>query len=88
MSGTLRLRSDSITWRAVEGEIVVLDQRTSTYVAVNPTGAVLWPLLVEGASRPQLTAALVDRFDVEEHHASSDVEAFLGLLAERDLLER
>lgn len=87
MSETLRLRSDDLTWRTVEGEIVVLDQRSSTYVAVNPTGAVLWPMLVEGASREELTAELVARFGVDQQRAGSDVDSFVGRLADRDLLQ-
>lgn len=86
MSETLRLRADEVTWRSVESEIVVLDQRNSTYLAVNETGSVLWPLLAEGATRPQLAAELVERFGIDEARAATDVEAFLEFLAGRDLL--
>lgn len=86
MTETLRLRADDMTWRSVESEIVVLDQRDSTYLAVNRTGSVLWPLLVEGATRAQLAAALVDRFGIDEARAATDVDAFVDFLAGRDLL--
>ena len=86
MTETLRLRADDMTWRSVESEIVVLDQRDSTYLAVNRTGSVLWPLLAEGATRPELAAALVERFGIDEARAATDVDAFVEFLAGRDLL--
>ena len=86
MTETLRLRADDMTWRSVESEIVVLDQRNSTYLAVNRTGSVLWPLLAEGATRSELAAALVERFGIEEDQATSDVDAFVDFLVGRDLL--
>lgn len=86
VSETLRLRTDGMTWRSVESEIVVLDQRDSSYLAVNQSGAALWPLLLEGATRSQLTAELTARFEIDDQRAAADVDAFLGLLAQRNLL--
>jgi hypothetical protein len=83
---TLRLRSEGVTWRSVESEIVVLDQRDSSYLAVNEAGAVLWPLLLEGATRSRLRDELSERFGIDADRAGTDVDVFLGLLAERDLL--
>jgi hypothetical protein len=86
VSETLRLRADDVSWRSVESEIVVLDQRSSTYLAVNRAGSVLWPLLVEGATRPVLVQALVEHFGIDQIRAAADVDAFLEYLAGRDLL--
>ena len=83
----LKLRSGSIEWRNVEGEIVALDLRRSVYLAVNKTGAVLWPALVDGASRPELVARLCEAFEIEDEVAIADVDAFLAELAEQELLE-
>ncbi|MGI8983104.1 MAG: PqqD family protein [Acidimicrobiales bacterium] len=86
MDETLRLRSEGMTWRAVESEIVVLDQRDSKYLAVNEAGAVLWPLLLEGATRSQLCDELAEHFGIDADRAAADVDAFLDLLGKRDLL--
>ena len=51
MTEPLRVRADALEWREVDGEIVALDLRRSVYLAINPSGALLWPALVEGASR-------------------------------------
>ncbi len=86
MSETHRLRTEGVTWRSVESEIVVLDQRDSNYLAVNEAGTVLWPLLLEGASRSRLRDELVGHFGIDTDRAAIDVDAFLDVLAERDLL--
>lgn len=83
-----RLRTDALTWRNVEGEIVALELATSTYLAVNQTGAFLWPSLVEGASENDLATKLVQTYAVSSAQANADVEAFLTPLRERGLLEQ
>jgi Coenzyme PQQ synthesis protein D (PqqD) len=87
MSETLRLRPDALDWREVEGEIVALDVRASTYLAVNPTGASIWPALLEGATRDELVTKLHGSFDIDRPRAEADVDAFVRTLRERDLLE-
>lgn len=86
MSETFRLRGDQLEWREIEGEIVALDGRSSEYIAVNRTGAALWPDLLAGATREELVAKLTDSFDVDDATAGRDVDAFLDVLRERDLL--
>ncbi|HEY1358341.1 MAG TPA: PqqD family protein [Thermoleophilaceae bacterium] len=87
MSEMLRIRPDALEWREAEGEIVALDLRTSTYVAINSTGASLWPALIEGASRDDLVSTLEQRFGLDRARAEGDLDAFLELLRDRDLLE-
>ena len=83
----MRLVRDVLEWRNVEGEIVVLDLRSATYLAVSGAGAVLWPALLEGAAFGELTDAVVEAFDVAPARAAEDVETFLGQLAAQDVLE-
>jgi hypothetical protein len=82
----LRLREDAIEWREVEGEIVALDLESSEYIAVNRTGAAIWPLLAEGARRDELAARLVGEYGIDEDSAARDVDAFVKTLSERELL--
>jgi hypothetical protein len=88
MSKTLRLRDDAADWRTVDDEVVVLVRSTSTYIAVNRTGAVIWPAIADGTSRDDLIALLVEAFDIEAGTAARDIDAFVAALAEQDLLER
>lgn len=83
----VRLRSDAIDWREIEGEVVALDLNTANYLATNRSGALLWPELVKGTTREALVARLVEAFDVDPVAATSDVDAFLRMLAEQELLD-
>ena len=85
--GRLRLRDDSMQWRLVEGEVVVLDVDHAEFLAVNRSGAALWNRLAGGASRDQLVGVLVDRYGIEGVRAAADVDQFLTSLADRHLLE-
>lgn len=82
-----RLRADALTWREVDGEIVALELATSTYLAVNASGAFLWPMVVAGVTKQELVERLVQHYEVEPEQAGLDVDAFLAPLRERGLLE-
>jgi hypothetical protein len=88
MSETLRVRADALEWRDVDGEVVALDLRSSRYLAINPSGAALWPALVEGASREELVERLCAETGIDRDRARPDVDEFLAQLASHDLLER
>jgi hypothetical protein len=77
----VKLRTDDLVWRQVGDEVMVLDLATSQYLSVNPTGSVLWPLLVEGSRRDDLVRELVEHFEVDEATAAADTEAFLSSLS-------
>jgi len=83
----VRVAVEQLTWQEVEGELVVLDLATSSYLALNRVGAFLWPALVEGASRDGLVAELVSNFVVDDEQAGRDVDEFLAELARRNLLD-
>jgi hypothetical protein len=86
MASTLRLRSDELEWRDVEGEVVALDLRTSAYLTVNESGAKLWSALASGASRDQLIDLLVGTSKIPREQATADVDAFIEMLARQDML--
>jgi hypothetical protein len=82
----LKLAEESLTWREVDGEIVVLDRRSWMYMGVNGSGVLLWKQLVEGASRPQLVKCLCDAYEIDAEEAQRGVESFLEMLRSHDLL--
>jgi hypothetical protein len=87
MTDTIRLRGDEVEWREVDGEVVALDVRASTYFVVNHTGAAIWPRLLVGATRAELVTEISERYDVADADAARHVDAFLESLREKDLLE-
>ena len=81
----LRLRADALEWRAVEDEVIALDGARSRYLGLNPTGALLWRRLADGATRADLVAALVE-CGADRERALTDVDAFVTELAGQRLL--
>ena len=84
--GRLTLRADQLDWVDVDGEIVVLDTERSIYLAPNPSGAFLWRMLIDGATRQELVTALVTDFGITSERAEHDVDAFLDRLEGLGLL--
>jgi hypothetical protein len=82
----LRLRAEELSWRQIDAEIVAVDVSKSTYLSANESGAVLWSLLVDGATRAELAAALQERYGIDRARAEADVDAFVGTLESRGLL--
>jgi hypothetical protein len=85
--GIMKLRVDDITWREIDGDLVILDLRSSTYLTANASGTVLMRQLTEERTMQQLVQALVAAFGIPERQAQQDVETFVGELTERGLLE-
>ncbi len=75
-----------VAWRETGGEVVVLDLARSVYFGLNPTAAMLWKLLVGGATRDQLIAALLAGGADDPVKARGDAAAFLAQLRSADLL--
>ncbi len=67
---------------------MAVDTRKSVYMAVNRSGAVLWPALLEGATREELVDRLMDAYGLERDDAERDVDSFVQALDEENLLER
>ena len=82
----MRARTDEVMWREVEGEAVILDLKTSTYLTTNATGARMWKLLQEETTPAELERHLVGTYGISEDVARQDVDAFLAMLRENDLL--
>jgi hypothetical protein len=83
---TLSLRPDAVAWREFDGEGIVLDLRTSTYLSANAAATVLWRLLERGTTRDQLTHELAEAYGLDEERAEADVDAFLASCRQRGFI--
>jgi hypothetical protein len=83
----VRVRRGDLASRQADDEVVVLDLKTSTYRALNATGALLWERLADWASIDDLAAMLVDAFGLEATEARRDVLRFVDDCEEAGLVE-
>jgi hypothetical protein len=83
---TLQLDQSRLTWREIEGEVIVLDKRTWTYLGINPSGALLWKELAQGTTLPALVDRLCDTYGRSREEASQDADDFLSALRAHELV--
>lgn len=85
----MRIRTERLTWREVDDELVALDLERSTYFTANTTAAFLLKKLADGgATEQRLVDALVEEYDVDVDLARNDVRSFLDELEKDGLLDR
>ena len=87
-AGGIRVNSTHVVSDVFDdGEAAVIDLRSGAYFSLNPTGALLWPMIVAGTTTDALVAHLRAVADVGPE-VVVDVEAFVGALVGEDLVER
>jgi hypothetical protein len=77
--------SEDFVLRQVAGTWVVLPLKTDTVdfngmVRLNDSGAMLWKILEQGASREELVQTLTERYNVPREQAAQDLDEFIGIL--------
>lgn len=83
---------DNYILREVAGENLVVPLgeagiNFNSVITVNETGKFLWEQLSGDITQEQLTAALLNEYDVDEITASRDVESFVKSLKDNGILE-
>ena len=84
---TLQSRKDDLAWQELDGEIVVLDLRSSTYFVINGSGTRLWERLAAEASTDDLADELATAYDLPAATAREHAADFVSDLRHKGLLE-
>lgn len=83
----IKVREDAAVWREVDGETVLLNLSSASYLGINASGSLLWSAIVEGATRSGLTDLLIERFGLDHQRATRDVDEFLETCRAHGLIE-
>ena len=78
--------TEEVTWRDVNGELVVLKLTSGEYFSFNAIGRLTWMSLSEGKSISDVVDAIAAEYDVTREQAESDVHTFVDGLLSNDLL--
>jgi hypothetical protein len=80
--------SSNIRTQATADGGVILDLRRGKMFRINPTGATILNLLAHGSTEKQIVEEICHKFSAPAEVATTDVRAFLGSLADLQLLQR
>ena len=77
--------------RQIEDDYIIVPVGKTTLsfngmITVNETGAFLWEQLVKGTSKEELLQSLIDTYDVTLEEAKGDINEFLNILYENNIL--
>ncbi len=87
----MKLSSDFVL-REIAGEYVLVPVGAAalefgSLISTNDVGYFMWGKLQDGCSQEELTAYLLDEYNVDQKTAEKDVNNFLELLRKHHLLE-
>ncbi|XVV00167.1 lasso peptide biosynthesis PqqD family chaperone [Actinosynnema sp. CA-248983] len=82
---SLHLRT-GVTTADTEYGVVLLDEDTGHYWQLNPTGAVVVRMLMDGRGAEDAVKALTEEFDVDEAQAAGDVATLVASLRSAGLV--
>ena len=80
------IRSKQVTWKALEGESVLLNLETGVYFTLNETGTAAWELFDGATSLAAIGEALCTRFDVLPEQSRQDLLELTNMLIEEGLV--
>jgi hypothetical protein len=83
-----RMRNDDLVWRELNGEVIILEMDSGSYLNLNGSAKVLWEALGAPAELNDLAALLVKVYGIPHRQASNDAQAFLDDLSARKLIEQ
>lgn len=83
---------EGFVFRKIAGDNVVvpIGQQIKEFnglIKLNESGAFLWNILKEGSSKEELVDKLLEEYEIDRDFAENDVEKFINILKERDMLE-
>lgn len=87
----MKIKDDFILRKVADAYVVVpVNSMTLDFngiINLNETGAFLFELLQNGATKDELLIRLLEEYDVSKQKASSDIDIFIEKVKEADILE-
>ncbi|WP_186441018.1 PqqD family protein [Desulfamplus magnetovallimortis] len=79
--------NNDLTWRDLNGELVVLNSKNGDYHMFNEVGRLIWLALVDNQNTSDIATSITESFEVDFDHALKDVQNFVHDIAQRGLLK-
>jgi Coenzyme PQQ synthesis protein D (PqqD) len=83
----MRMRTSDLSARAIDGETIILDLRSSRYLSVTGVGTRIVELLGEDRTMDDLVDTLANEYEAPPAVVRTDAERFVARLADAGLIE-
>ena len=80
------LTSETAAFRIIDNEAVILNLDSGIYYSLNEVGTKVWKLCTGSNSLRDITAAIVEEFEVQEDIAQKDVSEIISDLLKEGLV--
>jgi len=78
---------DAVIFQTLQDEVVVLNMETQQYFSLDPVGAKMWQLLVDGGNVDEVSGKLAETFAADRVTIRQDLESLIGQLMGAGLLK-
>lgn len=90
MEGKLKIKEGYVLKNIADNYVVVSvgegNVDFNSMITTNETGAFLWDILANGASKEDLVKAVLAEYDVDEAIVTADVDKFIQKLSDKNIL--
>jgi hypothetical protein len=92
MAGQLSLNSKihinpDVLFQELQGEAVLLNEKTGVYLRLNPVGTRVWELLEQNQPLSGILSALLKDYEVTEERLTQDLFNLIHEMVDNDLIE-
>jgi hypothetical protein len=75
-----------LTWRDLNGELVVLNSKNGDYHMMNEVGRIIWLAMAEKKNTEEIQSLITEEYDVDSKTALNDIQNFIENMTRRGLL--
>ena len=79
--------AENISWRDIDGELIVLNLQSGEYYTLNDSARSLWTPLAEGKSIGEIVGAITAEFEAPVETVRTDVNFFVNCLIKDGVLQ-
>ena len=78
--------SEEVAAKVMDGEAILINLSNGIYYSMDKVGAVVWELIEKQLSAEEMSAVLVNRYEVSNEQARTDVERLVKELLDEKLI--
>lgn len=80
--------TDKVSWRVIDGEVVILNLDNGNYYDLNAVGTQIWNAITQKKSLGQILETLKNEYPAEEKRLENDLKKILLDLEKEKLIKK